>query len=197
MSLKKRLNEGLWPVLILTLICIVCTTLLAFTNDFTAELRGLREQESLNANKKLLFPEAKHFTELQVNIPDAELSEAFISLETAENEGQKLLGYLIRCQAKGYGGYVPFYAAFDSEGTLLSVRALSNGETPGLGQRVSEPDFLAQFAGAKAGQSFGVKSGGDITIDALASATISSKASAAAISAASSILAQYLEGGLN
>ena len=73
-----------------------------------------------------------------------------------------------------------------ADGVILGVTMMDNSETPGLGQKVTEPAFSAQFAG---------KTAEPLTIDeidAVTGATISSRAAVSAIDLA---IAAYREIG--
>lgn len=196
MSLKKRLNNGPWPILILTVVCLVCTVLLALTNDITAEQRKFQAEEALRKGKQQAYETAESFKKIDFALPDGLSKDNIVDFEAAL-KGEDVIGFLVQTQAKGYTGQVPFLVAFDKEGKVLKVVALANTETPGLGQRVSELGFLNQFKGLTAGQTYGLKgkTQGDQEVDALSSATISSKATTTALNNASKLVAAYLKGG--
>lgn len=72
------------------------------------------------------------------------------------------------------------------ETKLLGVAVLESRETPGLGERIREPEFLAQFAGRSTGIELQVVQPGQSAeqpIDAISGATISSKAVTRAVNA--------------
>ncbi|MCG8401928.1 MAG: RnfABCDGE type electron transport complex subunit G, partial [Firmicutes bacterium] len=84
----------------------------------------------------------------------------------------------------GYGGEIRLMVGFDTEGVVTGTSVLSHTETPGLGAKMTEESFQAQFRGIDPAREplAVVKDGG--TIDALTAATISSRAFVEAINLA-------------
>jgi electron transport complex protein RnfG len=63
-------------------------------------------------------------------------------------EGGKLTGVAFRTIAPdGYGGPIDIMVGVDPHGVVSGVEILSNSETPGLGARITEGWFKAQFKG--------------------------------------------------
>ena len=80
----------------------------------------------------------------------------------------------------GYGGDVVLMVGFKTDKkTVISYKVLSASETPGLGMKLSTPEFSGQFAD-KDGSSLKVKKDGG-EIEAITSATITSRAVCEAI----------------
>jgi len=76
----------------------------------------------------------------------------------------------------GYSGYFSVVFGLDIAGTITSVKILETLETPGLGSKASQPEFIDQFKGKRLDDfKFKVtKDGGDV--DAITGATITSRA---------------------
>jgi len=80
----------------------------------------------------------------------------------------------------GYGGDIVLMVGFRADKkTLISYKVLAAAETPGLGMKLSTPEFAGQFAG-KDGTALSVKKDGG-EIEAITSATITSRAVCRAI----------------
>lgn len=81
----------------------------------------------------------------------------------------------------GYSGYFSVVFGLDQSGTITSVKILETLETPGLGSKASQPQFIDQFEGKNLDNyKFKVtKDGGDV--DAITGATITSRAVCAAL----------------
>lgn len=156
------------PALILAAICLIATVILAGLNRLTTPVIAANETETVNAVYQALLPEADGFTQLPCQIDGV----------TAVMKADNGTGYVITAQSRGYGGQVPAAVAFSEDGTILGVTMMENSETPGLGQRVTEQEFSAQFAGRPA-EAFTIDD-----IDGVTGATISSKAAVAAINLA-------------
>ncbi len=94
----------------------------------------------------------------------------------SDNEKKKLIGYIFKTQAKGYGGPIKCNVGIDLNGSITGIVISSHTETPGLGTKIQEvrrgekePYFLSQFKKLKEEQvNFD-------NITAITGATISSK----------------------
>jgi electron transport complex protein RnfG len=88
---------------------------------------------------------------------------------------------------QGFGGKLGVMVGFDlASGDLAGVGITTMSETPGLGTRVREAAFLAQFTGLSKDAVFKVKKDGGV-IDAVTGATVSSRAVADAIGQAQAL----------
>ncbi len=161
-------KQYLKPVAVLLVICLVAGAILSVLNQVTAPVIAANQEAANNATYFAVLPEADSFTALDCEV------EGVSAVLKADNGA----GYVITASAKGYGGDVPAAVSFDEEGNILRVIMMSNDETPGLGQRVTESSFYDQFAGLPAEE---------LTIDgidAVTGATISSKAAVKAVNLA-------------
>lgn len=96
-----------------------------------------KEEESL----KIIMPEIKSFTR-----------EKDSFLVYSDEEKKKLIGYIFKIEAKGYGGRVKCNIGIDLNGKIAGIVVASHSETPGLGSRIEEkkkgevePYYLIQF----------------------------------------------------
>lgn len=170
-------DNGVFPALILTIICVIATALLAFTNQITLPARQAQEIAAENANKIMLFPSAQEFKDINIDSYINELPNLDAAYEVYGSNGEKL-GILFAASSRGYGGDVPVMAAISAEGKLTGVRVMSNDETPGLGKKIEEPDFLKQFSDKDTSIRYSTKLGDPSkeVIDSVSGATISSRA---------------------
>lgn len=90
-------------------------------------------------------------------------------VKRCRNENGEIIGYIVECTSKGYGGPLNLIVGFDKEGNILGVRyANIPKETPGLGMKTTEISFLDSFIGHNSK---------DIDdVDAISGATITSDA---------------------
>ena len=109
--------------------------------------------------------------------------------------GGQPVGYAAETwSSKGYGGRISLLVAADAQGALIDYRVLVAKETPGLGTKMADDEYRAQYKGAKLG-SFGfavTKDGGDV--EAITSATITSRAATEAIERGMKAIARVKEG---
>ncbi|MDR1328688.1 MAG: FMN-binding protein, partial [Oscillospiraceae bacterium] len=105
-------------------------------------------------------PGADSFDKLELELPDG-VTDAY----SASNG----TGYVITATASGYGGAgsLRIMLALSPEGVVTGVTTLANGETKGLGSRVSEPGYEEQFVGMdKSLEGYHAVTGATISSDA-------------------------------
>ena len=153
------------PILVLAVVCLIAGIVLSSANVLTAPVIAANEEAANNATYFAALPEADSFTAVPCELTGV----------TAVLRADNGAGWVITAQARGYGGQVPAAVAFSPEGEILRVIMMPNEETPGLGQKVTEPDFAGQFAGMAA-EPLSLED-----IDAVSGATISSRAAVAAV----------------
>ena len=167
-SKKLDLKEILFPTLSLFVICLVISGALAAVNAVTAGPIAANEKLEADAARQALFPGASF--------------EARDDYIIAMKDGVPM-GYCIDAEAQGYGGAIKVAVGLDVDGNVVKVQVVScDGETPGLGQKVKEEGFLAQFIGKKDADSF----------DGIASATYSSRGVADAVNQALEIYREVI-----
>jgi len=86
------------------------------------------------------------------------------------------VAYVVPGEGIGYGGKIKMLVASDPTGALLGYKILSHNETPGLGDKTTQPKFRNQFVGKKVENLEVVKVHEDGKIDAITGVTISSRA---------------------
>ncbi len=168
-----RLPRTLYPVLVLVAICLLSGALLGRAQEVTAPIAESNEQARAMQTYSELVPEASSFEPL-----DCDVEGCTAALEARDDSGA-LLAYVIVAQSKGYGGDVPIAVAFDPAGVVLSITAMPNSETPGLGTNIAKESYIGQYVGMTARQTSADE------IDLISGATISSKAALAAFNCAS------------
>lgn len=153
----------------LTIISGVCAAVLAYVNSVTAEPIKATAEANEQKAVKAVMPEG---------VASVEASGDFFVGKSADG---KIVGYAAKgSDAGGYGGDIVLMVGFLPDGkTVEAYKALVASETPGLGSKLSTPEFSGQFKG-KNGSALSVKKdGGDI--EAITSATITSRAICRAI----------------
>lgn len=136
-----------------------------------------------NAVKKVLPPytrieEEKMAVESvqEKNIFKKEMAADSMTIYKAYNNDE-LVGMAVETFSdRGFGGRIQLMAGFLPDGTIYKIEVLSHAETPGLGSKMTDPNFYSQFEN-KNPQSYKLmvkKDGGDV--DAITAATISSRA---------------------
>ena len=186
---KMNLKDILIPTIALLVICLVATTLLAFTNSVTMEKIALNAVETEKASRMLVLPEGKEYGEVTT-------LDNGITYCVGTNEAGEEVGYVFTTGAKGYGGTVSVMVGIAKDGTITGIEILSHAETPGLGANAVKPEFKDRFIGKSGELTVDKNSNDGQNVQAITAATITSKA---VVSAVNAVTAAYEEitGGAN
>lgn len=187
----KKISDIATPTAVLAIICVVVTLALSSANALTCKkIEALATQNQNKAMAKLIeadeYQEKSFYDECNYRI--------------AIKDGETI-GYIFTLAAKGYGGDIQVMTAVNLDGSIAAVEILdASGETPGLGQNVTKPDWYAQFSGLT--KDISVVKGGSANaenneINAVTGATISSKAVTSAINQALEYAQKILEEGVD
>ncbi|MFD1292334.1 RnfABCDGE type electron transport complex subunit G [Lutibacter holmesii] len=160
----------------LFVITIISGFSLGYVNDLTVGPKAKAKLEKKVNALKLVLPAfdnnpVEDVVSIKVeNVKDSvEVFPAF--------EGNKFVGAaVIGSTEKGFSGLVKVMVGFTPDGTIENIVVLEQKETPGLGTKMKDEKFLAQFRG-KNPSTFNLKvtkDGGEV--DALTGATISTRA---------------------
>jgi len=170
-------------VLTLLIVAIVCSVVLSFVYSYTEpRIAETQAQLTLGGIKQVI--NAQEFVEI---IPD--------TLWKAVDSSGILTGIVFRVFPQGYGGPIPITVGLDLNGKITGVRIASAAEglkeTPGLGVKITEPEFKDQFIDKCAPEAQLKNDGGEI--DAITAATISSRAVCNGIKKGIETYLNYLE----
>lgn len=164
--MKKTLSL----VFSLTAISAVCAGVLAFVNALTQDpIRATAAANEQNAVKAVL--------PAGVVSVEAAGDDVFVGRDAAG----AVVGYAAKgSDAGGYGGDIVLMVGLKADKrTVVCYQTLEAAETPGLGMKLTTPEFAGQFAGKSAANLRVKKDGGEI--DAITAATITSRAVCRAI----------------
>lgn len=183
----KKIKTVLLTTVILTLVCAISAAALGFTNKLTAD--------------RIAEAAVRAEAEAMSRIVDAESFEA--DRLTYGNEtynynraisGGEVLAYIFTVSGHGYGGDIKVMVGVNTVGKVLAIEILdASGETPGLGQRVTNPDFAEQFKDKQ--KNIEISEGGGNAIDKLTGATISTRAVVSSVNTALELFEAITEGG--
>ncbi len=152
--MKEMIRYGF----ILALICSVAAGFLAGTNALTRPLILRQAQASEEASLKAVMPQGEVFKPVK--------KEGELLYYNVYNKQNQFIGVVFKAAGKGYSSSVETIAGMLKDGTMTAIKVLAQNETPGLGVKVIEPNFIGQFSNKK-----------DLSnIQAIAGATISSRA---------------------
>ena len=166
--------QALFVGLKLLLICAIVAGVVSFVYALTEEQYERNLQETKNQAIGQIF--SREGLTCQALPGD--------SAETVYRvtEGDTLIGYCVEIQSPGFGGDIEMMVGYQTDFSILGVSIISLSETPGLGAKVSEADFLSDFEGKNGTLVLGED------IDAVSGATISSHAVTDGVNRATELL---------
>lgn len=167
----------------LTIACLLSGVIIAGTYAVTAPVAAKERVNLKNKAMKELVKDAQNFKPI----------DGKADWYVAEKDG-KLLAYVVPAESKGYGGAIKMLTAVTPDGKVIDYKILSHNETPGLGDKATEPKFSKQFAGKSPENLEVVKTPTDKNIQALTGATITSRAVTKGIREAAEEVAKYAAG---
>ncbi len=146
----------------LLLICAIVAGVVSFLYALTAE----QYEKNIRQTKNAAIGEIFSLIDLStVTLPYG--GEETVYKVT---QGEKIVGYCVEVKSAGFGGDIEMMVGYTADKRVLGVSIIALSETPGLGAKVAEDDFLSQYEG-KGGA---LVLGSDV--DAVSGATISSRA---------------------
>uniref|UniRef100_UPI00405668D8 RnfABCDGE type electron transport complex subunit G n=1 Tax=Agathobacter sp. TaxID=2021311 RepID=UPI00405668D8 len=153
---------------------------------------------------RAVFSDAEEFTALEY---DKEAANAFVLAEGYNDTiddvqeakiGGEIAGYVVTVTAKdGSQGAITLSVGVRTDGTVNGYSITAHSETPGLGAKAVEEDFMAQFRGKNVDKFVVVKTAAtaENEIESITGSTITSSAVANACNAAK-VYALSLVGGV-
>lgn len=167
---ENKLKSILIPTVTLTVICIIISAALSFTNSVTKDkIAELEKQTKIETMSQIFNEKGTEFTETKQVEVDGKTGEYSV----ATKDG-KTIGYVFTVSNGGYGGAVSAMVGINTDGSVKTVSIVSVAdETPGLGQSAKDnKDFLSQFEGKNSE----ISEEKNKDIDALTGATVTTKA---------------------
>ena len=162
---------------ILFAISFICTLLLVLCNALTKDRIAQLKADAENSARIEVLPDASNFETTKAE----GVQEAYIG----KNSSDEVVGYCFKVQPSGFGGSITMIVGINTDGSVSGVKITDMAETPGLGAKASENDWISQFSG-KGGEISVVKGGKakDNEVNAISGATITSKAVANGVNTA-------------
>lgn len=174
-----------FPIIFMIIITAIFTSVLAFLNYKTADLIAYNEETDLRKTILYVF-------NIEAPSDDAQAIEETFNKHIVEEkvgddslylvkEGDEIKAYAFPIGGTGLWGTVEGYAAISADKSqLLGIDFVSHSETPGLGGRISEESFKAQFRNLdldnrREGDYIVYRPAPDGNVDSIAGATLTSK----------------------
>lgn len=177
----KIKNETVRLVVLLFTFCAVVALVLAGINKITAPI--IKEVEAQKTRESLMkvCPSATDFTPVEF---DTAAHPNILEAYELTKHGQ-LAGYGVVVSSQGFGGEIKMMVGVANNERVLGVSIISLSETPGLGTKADDVEWLNQFV-LKTSPYKVVKgkAEADNEVVAVTSATVTSKAVTAGVEAA-------------
>ena len=161
-------------VVVLGLITLVCALLLGLINGVTAQKIVQNNIDKRNAAMEEIIPGAS-FEDMKTTVPAPDKDTPEISgVYKATVDGADA-GYCLEVKPKGFGGALTLIVGINADNTVAGAKVTAHAETPGLGAKSQDAEWIAQYAGMPADGSLAVSKDGG-SVNAITGATITSRA---------------------
>ncbi len=185
--MKQMIKLGLILALYTSIACVS----LAIVNNMTADAIKEGAQKELNEGLRTVFSDADTFSLVESSCTTTE-GVQINAIYRAEKEGSTI-GAVVQATGNTYDK-ATMLVGVSSDNTITSIHFLSLTDTPGFGQKATEPAFKNQFIGKSTDDAFTI--GKDI--DAISGSTITTKGVIAIITnAVENALTVIQNGGSN
>lgn len=168
-------------VAVLVAITAVSGLALGYINEWTkGPKEAARLERKLNAIKSVLPEITNNPADEMVRLPiegTADSLECYIGTKDGTQIGYAISTY----SKKGFSGLIRIMVGFNHDGSIYDIAVLEQKETPGLGTKIKESKFKAQYKDKNpSGFDLRVKKDGG-EIDAITGATITTRAFSEAV----------------
>jgi len=151
------------PLLVLTVICLVVSSALAFMDSVTRPQIEAGAAERTQAAMVEQIPDATGFEHIDLSYVDGLPSSIRDIYKTTNG-----IGYVLIAAVNGFSGDITVICGVDTEGKIISSSTLSHTETKGIGTIIEMDSFLDKFKG--------LSSSNLDSVDTVTGATISTRA---------------------
>jgi len=167
-------------VSLLLIICVLAAASLTVVYNTTKDKIAEQKRIALLKSLKEVLPAAESYEEVTTTAAPVHATTSMTTVWRGLSQDKKIVGYAIYTKTRGYSGDIGLIFGVDEENKIAGIKILEQSETPGLGSKIGDKWFLAQFIGLSvlnkeeiALKRDNVKEG---KIDSITAATISSRA---------------------
>ena len=184
------MNDIIKVTINLVLICAAAGVILSATWALTDPVKTARENEEREQALKGLVPVATSIKPVK----DVAIAGKEGIIYKALN-GDKTEGYIVLSYGKGYSSFIKLLVAVDADMKVTGIDVLGHGETPGLGDQITNDWFKDRFKGKGIDNLVVVKGETQTDIQAISGATISSRGVTRGVKEAVEALQKELQAG--
>ena len=145
--------------IILFLICLVSGGFLALIFDI-AEPRIIQQRE---------LEEKRAIEEVLPQTPEVieKIEEEDLTFYQARDAKGNLIAYVFITKSYGYSSEIRAVVGLSPQGRIIQVAIIEQKETPGIGSRIIDDEFLSQFSNQHINQQFDTITGATISSSSL------------------------------
>lgn len=143
-----KINETLRMVLVLVVICIIAAAALSMVYDVTYPKIKANAVKVMKEMLDRALPDATAFDEPR--IPDEILDQTagVKAIFIGYDQNREIVGVSAVVEGPGYQDFIQLLVTVSGDlKEIKSIEILDQKETPGLGARIGEDEFLGQFKG--------------------------------------------------
>ena len=129
------------PIVVLTLICLIVSGALAFTNSVTEPVIADAAAVRTEAAMFEIMPDAKEFELITFD----EQPETVKEIYRATGSDGTYTGFIIVLSTDGFGGDIRIMFGISVGMKIIQVKTLEHNETKGMGSKITEQEFESQF----------------------------------------------------
>jgi electron transport complex protein RnfG len=131
----------------LAVICAIAAYVLAMVNAFTAPRIAENREKALADALQNIAGSGRVGEHLPVSAGDGEEAlPAVTGYYPVYAAGSQVVnGYILQLTGSGYGGEMDLLARYALDGTVLSAVLMENQESPGLGKKAEDPEYMEKF----------------------------------------------------
>lgn len=189
---QTKNNDSVWSMiklgLILAAYAVACCTVLAIVNNITSPVIAQNQQKKANQGMAAVFAQAEDFEQVQTS---ASCDALYVA-----KAGGNVIGAVVQITGATYD-HSTIIVGMTTDGVITGMQYLENTDTPGFGQKASDPTFklasgktfYEQFAGKKVSDGFTA----GVTFDAISGATITSNGVGALMTQAAECMTEALK----
>ena len=191
---------------VLLLICAIACGALGFVNEITKDVIAENNAKVAAQARMDVMQAADDITE-KVEADQVENIAAALGVTTEElaeiyvaKKGGEVVGYTFTTNSKGFGGTLNVITGIDIDGKITGAKVVSHAETPGLGAKSTDPNWIGQYAGLTADGTVSVVKSGTPSgnqILAITGSTITSNGVTSGINTAGKAFQALVSGSSN
>lgn len=182
------MRESISLAIRLFIITAISAIVLAFSNQVTSPIIEAKRLANYQKSLKVAYPKAESFKAVDpAKLKDLQSKDENLNDVQEAIQGGKTVGHVYKTTGVGgYSGNVVFVIGVDNEDKIVGYSILETQETPGIGSRIGEPEFVNAVIGKSMKKEIKAekKPQADNEIQALSGATYSTTAAKNALNVA-------------